>query len=683
MMVSSDARQYTVRFLYSSVPKSVVYLYVIALTSTYTIVAVHTPITLWPEAGHDDGLYMLLGRYLSEGKWLGPFNQFTLMKGPGYPAFLALSHWLGISASLAHALFHCFAVTIFVVVAHRIVKSYVLSGLLLPLLLWHPVSLTISRVVREQIYCSQVLAVVAALAFVLFLARTNKQRIVISGLTGLLLGWFWLTREEGVWIVPGIALLIGAAALPALRERRVAELAGALIIVLAIFAGTQVTFRALNWAVYNKFVGVDFKETNYQRALRALHSVRSGGVRPFVSVTRSARERIYAVSPAFKSLSSYLDGPVGEAWSVHTCKVVPVSCGDLGSGWFMWALRDAAAANGHYSSPSKASAFFGQIADEISAACTRRDLECEPQLIPEMPPIVRQQVVQDLLSRSIDAVHMLILRNPFLEAYPSDAPEMVLSASLRFLNYPRHTRSHEVYTLSGWYYRSGREWISAEVRRKDGSVAEHQLDRNTSPDIALAFGDADASQQRFVIRTRCSDECVLWLNASDGEKVARKLADFRNGAIGFDFRKGRAWVDSTNVVSDPRYKQTQLEKICARIRTFISTHYVNVFLPVLIVGAFAFIVTTLLYWKQAAWNLSYVMALVSWTLVMVRTTLILLIDVTSFPALWPLYLAPAYFVLVCGAVFSVAAGIQLASTPVRNLAKRGGDERASSLSDHR
>jgi hypothetical protein len=49
---------------------------------------------LLPDATHDDGLFMALGRSLAEGHWLGDFNQFTLMKGPGFPAFV--NNWLGI-----------------------------------------------------------------------------------------------------------------------------------------------------------------------------------------------------------------------------------------------------------------------------------------------------------------------------------------------------------------------------------------------------------------------------------------------------------------------------------------------------------------------------------------------------------------------------------------------------------
>src|SRR5207302_1485717 len=136
--------------------------------------------------------------------------------------------------------------------------------------------------------------------------------------------------------------------LQAFRERRLRALAGALAIVIAVAAVPQIGLRLMNWHWYGTFVGVDFNEGNFQRALKALHSVRSGEVRPFVSVTRSTRQRIYAVSPAFASLGPSLDGPLETGWMRHSCEAVPITCGELGAGWFMWVLRDTAAMAGHY-----------------------------------------------------------------------------------------------------------------------------------------------------------------------------------------------------------------------------------------------------------------------------------------------------------------------------------------------
>ena len=80
-------------------------------------------------------------------------------------------------------------------------------------------------------------------------------------------GWLWLTREEGLWIVPGFVFLTAAATTRAWQQNRLAEL----LRLPSCFAVTvrlvQLGFFVTNWYVYGKFVGVDVKEENFQDAL--------------------------------------------------------------------------------------------------------------------------------------------------------------------------------------------------------------------------------------------------------------------------------------------------------------------------------------------------------------------------------------------------------------------------------
>ena len=655
-----------------SIPKAAIYCYVIVLSLLYIIVVAHTPLTIYPTAAFDDALFMSLGRSLAEGRWLGPFNEFILVKGPGYPAFLALGHWLGISASMAHALLHCGAIIFFVWVVHRVHGSLLLSGLLFALLLWHPVSMTVYllRAFRDEIYYSQVLFVLALVVWTLFCARAAGQRVFFAALSGVFLGWFWLTREEGSFIVPALVLLVVTATLPAFRRQRIRELLLVALVMFGVFAGSQIAFRAVNWLAYGAFVGVDSKEANYLRALGALHSVRSGGVRPFVSITRAARQRVYGVSPTFASLASYFEGAPGSDWVRITCDASPTACGEIGAGWFMFALRRAAAASGHYATPTKASAFFGQMADEISAACVRGGLECSPQLIAEMPPVSWKQIAEGFRQDAAKIFELLILANPALQFNPSGGPEDLLNAYLRFLNYPPHTSPEHsqpasaIFSLAGWYYKASDVWL--EVRVKDLNAGEQwasvRVERRPSPDIERAFNDPGATNQRFIITTRCSDECVMHFRAVDGAAADKTLAELRRAPLGFALGLGRVYVDIAEVRQGPA-ATPRSEEIANVVRRTLVTRYKFISLPVLFVGGCAFLFLTLFRTRQALSNLCYVVALTCWMLAVLRVGLVVLIDVTSFPALRPAYLAPAYFLLLPGAVLFCAAWLQVSYGP--------------------
>ncbi len=61
-MHPSKTKNMVVEALYFGASRPVIYSYLIAMIVAYTVVAVHTPITLYPFATHDDGLSMSLGR---------------------------------------------------------------------------------------------------------------------------------------------------------------------------------------------------------------------------------------------------------------------------------------------------------------------------------------------------------------------------------------------------------------------------------------------------------------------------------------------------------------------------------------------------------------------------------------------------------------------------------------------
>jgi hypothetical protein len=648
-------------------PRTLAYTLVALFVLLYIVVYVNAPILIWSMGDHDDGLDMALGRHISQGEWLGTYNQLTLLKGPGYAVFLAVVSWLGISVSLAHALFHCAAVALFLAVCRRFIRSALLSSLMFTFLLWHPIALTapMLRVSRSTIYHGQVLILLAFAAYALFGVRDLKRGAFFGCLSGAVLAWLWLTREEGISLVPGIVILATTAAFRGFHERLMPQVAVAVTAMALTFATVQLAFNTINWHVYGKFVGIDVKEANFQNALRALNSVVAGEVQPFVAVTRQARQQIYSVSPAFSSLAGYLDGPPAAAYREGGCRpqrhMLPVPCGEIVAGWFLWALRDAAAWAGYYSSPASASNFFAEVAREITSACARGLLQCRPQMFAEFPRITDEQIAL-IPRRYLDALDMLALREaPDLDAQQSTGDEGTLSANLQFLNYPKHTRSKEIARLVivGWYHKSGEEWISARVKTPEG-LDRFSFERVPSPDIADYFHDQGAIAQRFVIRTTCGDECLLELSGPDGAMIQKPIAELRTTpTLNFRLGQGTVQLESIRESAEPADTPGLQELISHRVRQWLLPSYAYVSVPLAIFGLVAFAAAGIGYWKRAALNTCFVMAFACWMLSFIRITLLVIIEATWFPALEFLYLAPVYFLGISGAFLSMAAWAQL------------------------
>jgi len=414
------------------IAKLLLFAYCAVLSAIYIFALVNAPLSLLSAAGHDDGLFITIGRYLAARQWLGPYNEFTLAKGPGYPAFLALSYKLGLSSSLARALFHCGAIAVFVALCHRWMRSYLLAAILFTLLLWDPASFLGQnlRILRDTIYYGQVLIAFGLLAHALL-----KLHPGAAAIGGLVLGWTWLTREEGAWLAPGLAVLAASGLFGAISDRALLRFGAAGLAAIAAFGAVNGGFRAINWKVYGTPIGVEYKEPNFVRAIGAIHSVRAGEVKPFVSVTRATRQKIYPASPSFAELGSDLDGALGERWG-RTCEAHRETCGEISSDVFAWALRDAVARAGHYRSPTEASAFYGKIADQIEAACDKKELECERQFFSELPPYTWSQLGM-LPRRVLDAITIVFYaRWQSVDGVPSLGLVEQFRADLAFLRYP-------------------------------------------------------------------------------------------------------------------------------------------------------------------------------------------------------------------------------------------------------
>ena len=349
------------------------------------------PVALLPEAGHDDGWFWKRAASIASGHWMGGYDHSTLSKGPAYPMFLALAHLAGLSVMTAQAIVYAGACLLLGIAVVRSGARPWLGSAMVVAIQWHPAVFAWTRVLRDNIVAAQLLGMLACLVLFLDAASAGRRGWGWAAAAGLLGGWFWSTREDGIWIVPGLALLLVAWLAGCWRDqaalRRVAVGTG---LSCLVFAGWLSLVAAANLAKYDSFVVADTRDSAFADALSALQRVRVGEPTPQVPVPRRVREAIYAASPAFSRLRpEFEDGGVA-FWQEPSCEVYAHACGDYAGGWFMWALRDAVQNTGGYATADDADAFYRQVAGEIDAACARGVLTCAPGM-GLLPPIAAGQ----------------------------------------------------------------------------------------------------------------------------------------------------------------------------------------------------------------------------------------------------------------------------------------------------
>jgi hypothetical protein len=195
---------------------------------------------------------------------------------------------------------------------------------------------------------------------------------------GLSFAAFWLTREEGVLLLPSLFIILCAFVFSVLlssqdKLKRIMmcriSVGIPIIIIIAIMG--------INKIYYGVFTTSEQKQRDFVNAYSSLMRVKSKPFQRYLPVPREKRERIYAISPAFAELRPFLEGDVGKGWLYWD--------GEDFTAHFMFALRDAVTGAGHGNSGKAAAKYYRRLALEINNACNKGLIECHPRGSPFLP----------------------------------------------------------------------------------------------------------------------------------------------------------------------------------------------------------------------------------------------------------------------------------------------------------
>ena len=342
---------------------------------------------------HDDSLFAHLAVSLLEGEWLGEYNNKTLIKGIGYPVFMALSFLLDIPLFTLQHLLYALASLLLVLAIRPVTKSpwILLTGFVL--LLFSPNTYTyplMSQTMREGLYGCLIIWVFASILGMWFYRgaafRTNLAWSLSAGIS---LSWLWVTREESVWIIPGLLLFLAVylypwkpAIGPTLIQR-----VGYTALPCALLAALLLTILNLNDRFYSAPLINELKSSQFNSALGELMRIRHEKFERHVVVSRDAQNKAFEASPSFAELRPHLDKESS----------MPAS-------FYIWSLRSAVRKAGYYDDPQDARRtlnLYARIGSELNAACASGELDCHDRkasIRPVFHPSQRNEIVPTFLS---------------------------------------------------------------------------------------------------------------------------------------------------------------------------------------------------------------------------------------------------------------------------------------------
>jgi len=609
--------------------------------------AMHLPLSILTNPGHDAAWLVGSAQSILRGRWLGDFNQMTLIKGLGYPYFLLFNNLLGTPVTLAQALLYLGACTWLIYNLRRAGLPATVTVLLFGVLIFQP-ALFPTRVIRDGIYFSLLLISFAGLIYVTLRPTGSRYSLPLIIASGFCLGIFWITREEGLWVAPGFAVM---AALSIYENRKQGRdrgvLTGLCIYIVSALVAPIATGLA-NKITYGEFQIVDFKSASFVGALDALNSVVVGEDIQFLPVPHKKRVAIYKVSPSFKELEPLLEGSL-RGWMDPGCKAYKSTCGDYAGGWFMWAFRDGVSALGYYRNPESARRFYDRISTEVKAACARGDLVCRRGGIPFMPPIT-DEAMRSIPGKILDAIGLTVYKKHLTYGSgESFGSARTWTRTLDFLGNPRVVplRGSEMLSVSGWYFSKKADWIYLScgtdprksyipVKMEDGPNVDMNLNDETIAYRGFSFDLLGFEACRIDFRND-KIEPIMLPGLLENKKSFIEVAD---GVIHFD-----------RVVVSKSHKGAHRVWMGKFARPFEAA---SVYLFCFGSAALVIVLYLIAFFGRRLDKLM-IIAISAWILYFSRIALVVLVDVTSFPAVHALYLMPAFPLWIVGSFLSIAS----------------------------
>lgn len=329
----------------------------------------------------DDALMVRMAENWCELHWLGGYNNYTLVKGVFFPAFLAVGHFLRIDYISWVQIFYAVSCVLFLIAFRPVLKWKWVMYVLYVILLFHPIMAAlevISRVYRNSITPAQVLLLLGGYVGLYFHCDEEeycrgKRRLVywsIMATAGFVS--LYLSREDAVWSVPFLLVASGCIVYKLCKAHKFKQAwkKNVLILLLPflVLAGCRGTITVINGLVYDSWTDNELGSGAFPRVMKAIYAVDMEEPADYTSVSREKVEAIYEVSPTLESIREVLDHVMDNYVQISGRVEENKEQGNVENGWFFWALRDAAAISGYHETAPKAAAFYNAVADEIEAA---------------------------------------------------------------------------------------------------------------------------------------------------------------------------------------------------------------------------------------------------------------------------------------------------------------------------
>jgi hypothetical protein len=419
----------------------------------------NSPLSFLTFAKHDDQLFINLLRNLTEGCWLGTFNNLTLAKGPAFPLLLSTLYFFKIPIQIFYSLMAILTGIILYITCESYTRNPLIRGLVAVLVVFYP-GLDFVRPLRDTyFYWMSILGIL-----ILLLNLKNLQKDILNRgqmlISGLIFGILIICREEWITLIFPVIVFI----LFFLLYKSVFSVKSELkipfvkIFTLGLFLPSFLV-STINLHKYGSFITSDFKEKSFTRFLDNLQTIKTKGYTNNILISEEARNIAYQNSPRFALLKQYLDdkdAPL-KGWQTFSTQAYPETKGDYGGNWLYWAIRDAVQLAGFYNSSYSAKKYYDSVSDELENAFKMHKITRSEKVVPIFPKITISQILKLPFFFKISLQRIVCLELPSVGVPESSGSNDEIADWSRLLNH----NNIAVKNKQSAFFRDSNKWISS------------------------------------------------------------------------------------------------------------------------------------------------------------------------------------------------------------------------------
>lgn len=563
--------------------------------------------------------------------WGGSYNEMSFMHLQIYAGWLAFLQLFGIPARLAIDVCWLLASAYLAFAMHRLTRKAWLAALVFVFLAFHPYVVSIFDKALAETFLTVASAAVLAAAIELWNCRDGKATLrsrvaLIVYVLGFALAY--QTRKEGIVLAAPLLLLAGWS----LFDRRrwwhgVNKPALVVPFLLAPLLSTLLLGALLSgcnylkWGVWARY---ELAAPGYERAVAALNSIDAGRTPRQITVTRAMIALAYQESPTFRELKPAMEGATGQQWVAIASAFTPVP-GEIGNGWFYWALRDVAAHAGWHSGATAADSKYAAVADELDKAFTSGRLRKRFMLSSFLDPDFAKWA-PELPSSTLNVLQLVVRPQP--GSLTSRAENASSAEFDQYLTVTGRRTAPSRFELGGWIIAPAGSL--AGLGTANAAFTWQRLGGRPRPDVPGAYAFTVAS-------TSVEPPTELHLQLPDGRRGSVGLNALKvggtatfNGAI-----QAPLGIDSMESNSGYRRADRWLAKLCT------ASEWMGYLFCLATLGA---ILTTVVQRK-----LSIMAAMLALTIVAIAARVVLfgILDASSWSGIQARYIMPIIPFFAC------------------------------------